>query len=105
MSHDHKPTRSEPPETVAELCQYVWITQEYQTEKMGKILQDLHGNGRPGLIREMEQIKVKVAINSWVGKALALTLLGLLAAGVKIHYSNADPVIILPAPTSQSSSH
>ncbi len=72
---------------------------------LGKI-EDVHatlyGNGQPGLVKEVEQIKVRVSDHSWAWKAIVLAMIGVMAAGISVHYSSpSQPVVIMPTPTSQ----
>ncbi len=69
----------------------------------------LRGNGQPGLIKEMEQIKGEVRkdreqtrLHSKVLWAVFLSILSLLVAGIKVHYSQSDPVMFLPVPSTQA---
>jgi len=58
--------------------------------QVGEIHTLLVGNGKPGLIREVSQIKTKVKILMWVLALITSTLVGTIFGGKVILKPNAD---------------
>ncbi len=78
-------------------------------KQVGEMHSVLRGNGQPGLIKEVEQLKGEIRkdreqtrLHSKVLWAVFIAILTLMVAGVQVHYSQSGPTPYLPAPSPQT---